>query len=152
MKKVNILKFTAIWLSLTMSFVSCKEEKDYDTIPFVIIGGGDEGRREKQELIINTQDEWDNLLLSLPKHETMYFSETEIDFGSYMVIGVFDETRPDPNWSIGISQIREYFDKVVIIVNIRASQGPALSVLSNPYGIAKIPIISKDIQFQYINK
>jgi len=96
----------------------------------------------KQNLVIRTQEEWDNLLnaMNSVNNVSNSFAETEIDFNSYMVIAVFDEIRGNSGCSINISNIIEYIDKIVVDVHIVTATSGA-DVMNQPFYIVKIPVI-----------
>lgn len=150
--KVNILKIAVLLLFLAGSFLSC-EKDDKQKLPIMIIGGGNGGGGidPKQDKVIKSQKEWESLLMALPKSEVDYFSETEIDFNIYIIIVIIDKVRPSTGWSFYVSCIIEYYDRIVVTVNVKAPSGIALTVLTQPYQIVKIPVTTKSIEFHHID-
>jgi len=112
-----------------------------------LYGNGQEGIT-KQNLVIRTQEEWDDLLnaMNSVNNVSNSFAETEIDFNSFMVIAVFDEVRGNSGCSINISNIIEYIDKIVVDVHIVTTTSGA-DVMNQPYYIVKIPVIYNNIVF-----
>jgi hypothetical protein len=43
-------------------------------------------------------------------------TETDVNFSAYQVIAIFDEIHPNGGWSIDITGIVEYSDRIVIIL------------------------------------
>ena len=112
-----------------------------------LYGNGEEGII-KQNLVIRTQQEWDNLLNAMNSVNNVSgnFAETEIDFNSYIVIAVFDEIRGNSGCSINIAHIIEYIDSIVVDVhNVTTTSG--YDVMNQPYYIVKIPATNKNIVF-----
>ena len=116
-----------------------------------LYGNGDEGIT-KQNLVIRTQEEWDNLLNAMNSVNNVSdsFAETEIDFNSYLVIAVFDEVRGNSGCSINIAHIIEYIDSIVVDVHI-ATTISGYDVMNQPYYIVKIPVTNKNIVFEEYN-
>jgi hypothetical protein len=75
------------------------------------------------------------------------FDETDIDFSAYQVIAIFDEIHGSGGWSIDITGIVEYSDKIVVRVT-HLKTGYFSAVLTQPYHIVKIPVSDKKIVFQ----
>ncbi|MDR2147200.1 MAG: hypothetical protein LBE91_12140 [Tannerella sp.] len=151
MMKTNILKYATILLLLIGCVYSCGEE---EFAPFIEIGKGSLGGSEgipKQEIIIKSKEEWDNLKAIIGNSQTNSFIETEIDFGEYQIIAVFDEIYDTGGRIIYIKCITEYSDKIVITV-ISTFDGNfiAPTVQTQPYHIVKTPISTKRIEFNMV--
>jgi len=143
---VKILKIAAMTLLLSGLF-SCAANKE-ETIPFVTIGSGQCGIWPKQEIIITSQEEWENFILPLPKSEIDRFSETEINFEEFQIIAAIDDIRPDSGWSMAITCIMEYSYFIVVTITVFADiNGVSLSEERRPYYIVKIPASMKRIDF-----
>jgi hypothetical protein len=78
----------------------------------------------------------------------MYFTETKIDFSTYQVIAVFDEVKGNGGWSIDITGITEWQDKMLISVT-NLKKGDLTSVITQPFQIVKIPVAEKEIEFEF---
>ena len=153
MKTKNIIKFTIILLLLNGITACDKKEKD-KCEPFVLIGqgslhgNGSEGIPE-QNIVISTQEEWEILMTTIGENEVKYFSETEIDFDEYQIIAAFDKVRGQGGWSIDITCITEYSDKIVATVLVKNNNKVvAPTVITQPYHIVKVPISMKRIDFK----
>ena len=90
--KIHFLKFTIIFLLLN-GMLACSEEKE-NCEPFVLIGqshlSGDEGIPQ-QNIVINTQEEWECLIENIGEYKVQHIGETDIDFDNYQIIAVFDK-------------------------------------------------------------
>jgi hypothetical protein len=111
-------------------------------------GAGEEGIT-KQNSIITTESEWNKLKTAMNtiNTETNNFTETEIDFAKYQVIAVFDEVKSSGSWSIDITEIIEYSDRIVVTVQ-NLKKGDITCVMTQPYHIVKIPVTEKKIEFE----
>jgi hypothetical protein len=119
------------------------------------------GGNDKGNFVIKTQAEWYNLI---DVHCSQYFGngaatacsqdflEKNINFDMFQIIAVIDEARPTGGWSINIISIKEYSDDIVVNIYIKAPKGGATDGFTRPYQIVKIPVATKDVVFEYINK
>ena len=114
-----------------------------------LYGNGQEGIT-KQNLVIKTPQEWNDLLNAMNSVNNMSdnFTETDIDFNSYLVIAVFDEVRGNSGCCINIANIIEYADSIVADVHSYIATS-GFDVMNQPYYIAKIPVTNKNIVFNY---
>jgi hypothetical protein len=112
-------------------------------------GGGREGF-SKQNLVIKTQAEWEQLKTAINKvnQETDHFLETDIDFSVYQAIAAFEEVKGNGGWSIDIANITESPDSVIVSIQ-NVKKGNATSVITQPYHIVKMPTSEKKIVFHY---
>ena len=178
------MKAQSIILASLMScvfFIGCNKGKNNgtrfvsQTITPVLIAQGELGVREnvaKQNLVIKTQEEWDNLInamninslsektqeeqeeldylinvMNINSLSDYYFERTEIDFSKYQIIAVLDGVKSNGGWGIEITDVRENEDSIVVIVqNLRKRYFTSIS--TQPYYIAKIPASEKKIVFQ----
>ena len=104
----------------------------------------------KQNTVITTRTEWETLLTAMCSVNdiTYELSETEIDFTKYRVIAAVDAVRPSSGWSIDITDITEYADNIVVTCTNLEANGAALTVMTQPYHIVKIPTSDKAVVFQ----
>jgi hypothetical protein len=111
--------------------------------------GGDENI-PRQDLIITSAEEWENLLNDMDKaHAYPPLTETEIDFGRYQILAVFDKMHLSGGWTIDITSITEESDRITVTVeNLR--KGNALNNLTQPFHIVKIPVSEKEIIFRHV--
>ncbi len=107
---------------------------------------GSEGINQ-QNMVIQKNNDWDNLLAQLDSYTVSTFTETKIDFDNYQIIAVFDEVYGNGGHSIDIIKITE--NEADIVVKIKNLQtGGINSVITQPFHIVKIPIIDKPILFK----
>jgi hypothetical protein len=168
-----------LFVVISGSFLSCKE-KEGECVSFIEIGRGyldgaisypcerfeilteltDEDIAKltipKQERVINTQDEWDDLCAILecrPPWVTRDYTEIEIDFNKYQVIAVFDEVRQN-TWNMKIDCIYDCSDKLIVVIQIirPKSYGSTNFGYWQRFHIVKIPITQKTIEFKQIIK
>jgi hypothetical protein len=111
-----------------------------------LYGGGREGIA-KQDLVITSQSEWDNLKNRM-NNVSDNFTETEIDFTKYIVLAVFDEIKGNGGWSIDITDITEFADSILVTVD-NLKTGNETRVITQPFHIVKISAASKKIVFRH---
>jgi hypothetical protein len=117
-----------------------------------LYGNGREGIT-KQNRVISTKTEWDNLKAKMNSVNkvTDHFTESEIDFTNYQVIAVFDEIKGNGGWSIDISNVTEYANSIIVdITNLKT--GNLTTVITQPFHIVKIPVSKLEIIFNYLKK
>jgi hypothetical protein len=113
-------------------------------------GNGKEGF-SRESIVIKTDSEWEAFKQKINTTNNVvdaYFTETEIDFSAYQIIAVFDEVKGNGGWSIDITGITEWQDKILISVT-NLKKGGATSVMTQPFQIIKIPVSDKEIVFEY---
>ena len=100
----------------------------------------------KQNIIITSQKGWNALLSDLGWEGQNLKVDVDVDFTKYQVIAVFDKVHMSGGWSIDITDITEYTDKITITyVNLKT--GNIISVITQPFHIVKIPVSDKEIVF-----
>jgi hypothetical protein len=101
----------------------------------------------KQNLVIKTQTEWNNLISALRlenSNVTDNFTKENIDFTQYQIIVVFGEIHNNGGWNIDITDITEYTDSIVVsYANIET--GNLIENIAQPFQIVKIPASDKNI-------
>jgi hypothetical protein len=115
-----------------------------------LYGNGEEGFL-REGVAIKTDSEWEAFKQKINRVNNVvdnYFSETEIDFNDYQVIAVFDEVKGSGGWSIDITGITEWQDKIVVSVT-NLKKGDASRAITQPFQIVKIPASEKEIEFEY---
>jgi hypothetical protein len=105
----------------------------------------------KKDIVITAQSEWDALKEQI-KHagcSTDDFMTAEIDFSKYQVVAVFEEIKGHSVWSIAVTTVTEYADKIVVTVTgSNASAGNDVAI--QPFCMATIPVSDKKIIFEHI--
>jgi hypothetical protein len=96
---------------------------------------------------ITTDEEWDSLKVDMNMHP-YYIVETEIDFSTYLVIAVFDSIHTNGGWSIDVTNVTEYYDKIEVSVS-NLETGDLTAVITHPFHIVKIPVSNKEIVFNH---
>ena len=102
----------------------------------------------KQFSVINTEADWNNLIVQLNSENnvTDNFTETNIDFSLYQVIFVIDEVKGNGGWSIDVTDVTENTDEIVVAIS-NLKTGNATSVVTQPFQIVKVPVSNKPIIF-----
>lgn len=110
-----------------------------------LFGNGTEGISQSNIVIDNTND-WQNLMTQMNSFNnvTNEFSETNIDFNTYTVIGIFLEVKPS-GWEVEISNIEENTTDILVS---KTETETINSVITQPFHIVKIPITNKPIEFE----
>ncbi|MGC6526129.1 MAG: hypothetical protein ACON30_07620 [Flavobacteriaceae bacterium] len=148
------MKTTLIFLMtllLTTGGCTKDEHKDPQTIRFTEIGkgylsgNGAEGI-EKSNLVIKTKTEWETLMqkMNTSGNVTDNFTETDIDFNTYMVIAVFDAVKMPPS-STTIEQIKNH-NNINIIYTIVDSDA-TVAIFGQSFHIIKMPTSNQEIMF-----
>jgi hypothetical protein len=118
-----------------------------------LYGSGDEGIPQ-QDIIISTTTEWEKLktainsIAVLEQTTNQYFVEIEIDFNVYQAIAVFDNIHGNGGWSIDVTDVTEYSDKIVVSIS-NLKKGDITSRVTQPFHIVKIPASNKEIVFEH---
>ncbi|MDR1342187.1 MAG: protease complex subunit PrcB family protein [Prevotellaceae bacterium] len=140
---------------LVLTCLSCKEEEQQPTAiqPVQIAqgnmyGGGSENI-PKQDVVIATPAEWASLLEAMSSPYGVDFAEREVDFTKYAVIAVFEEVKGNGGWSIDITDVTEYADKITVTVR-SLKTGDLTSVLTQPFHVVKIAASGKMIEFKHV--
>lgn len=110
-----------------------------------LYGNGEEGLASKEFIISNTKD-WHQLLEKMGRNNGSKLSDEPINFSKYDIIAVFDQIRPSSGFSLAVDvcQLEGYI--VIETISI-VPQGPAASVITQPYVILKIEKTNVPIKF-----
>ena len=132
-----------------------KEEEERKVIQPVQIAQGNlygSGRENipKQDIVISASAEWASLLevMNLYSYNRVV-EETEVDFTQHIVIAIFEEVKSNGGWSIDITDVSEYADKIVVTVS-NLKTGDLTSVITQPFHIVKIPATKKTAEFKHV--
>jgi hypothetical protein len=115
-----------------------------------LYGNGEEGFSQ-QEIAIRTDSEWEAFKQKINRTNNVvdaYFTETDIDFSIFQLIAVFDEVKGNGGWTIDITRIIEWSDKITVYA-ANLKKGNLTSVMTQPFQIIKIPVSEKEIVFEY---
>ena len=110
-----------------------------------LFGNGSEGVVQSNMIINNTTD-WQNLMnqMNSVNNVTDEFSETNIDFNTYIVIAIFLDVKGN-GWEVEISSIEENTSNVMVS---KTKTEFINSVITQPFHIVRIPVTSKEIVFE----
>ena len=117
--------------------------------PILIAKGnlsGSENIKKQNTVITATGSEWDDFVWTVPAFGPMPESIKDVDFNQYQVIAVVDVIHSNGGWSLDITDITEYDDKIVVTYS-NLKTGNDTDALSQPYHIVKIPKSDKKIEF-----
>ena len=125
------------------------EEPIYKQIAKGALFGNGEEVITKQDLVIKTTEEWENLITAMNSvnNVSLYFTETDIDFSKYQIAAIFEEVKPSGGWSIDITDVKIEYDKWVNVKIKNLNKGDHTDVFTQPFHIAKIAVPDKKIYF-----
>ena len=146
MKRKRTLIIPTLILMLLSAGCNQDTVNDPDTeITPIVIGQGMEcGVTAKQNVVVKTAEEFQNLKTMIGNFDN--FTDTIIDFDRYQVIAVFDGRRGNQDYSINITKIKEYSDVIIVTVE-SATTGIISNVASQAFEVIKIPVSDKKIVF-----
>jgi len=144
-------------MMLAICILSCKTNKNNAKMANVepvliakgnLYGSGSEGIT-KQNMVIENQSDWQNLMDQMNKANTVSdsFSETKIDFSSYNIIAVFNDVKGSGGNSIELD-ISTTSENTLVKVNYFSPKGNATSVMTQPYYIVKVAKRNVPIVFE----
>jgi len=102
---------------------------------------------QKQTVVITTDSEWEAFWSKINSNNPISELEMSIDFEQHQIIAVIDVLHMNGGWSIDITNITEYADKIVVTFT-NLMTGDLTCALSQPYQIVKIPVSDKRIEFK----
>jgi hypothetical protein len=147
-------------LFITIGLISCKKDH-VDANPRVsnqvimhtigqdnLYGGSSEGFIEENH-VINDSIAWNNLKTQMDAANdvTYKFNEQVIDFSQWTVIVSFDKVEMTGGHSINYSSIVENQANIVATIEQVHPEGPATTVITQPYIVVKIDKTNKPILF-----
>ena len=162
MKNISMTMMAAALMFGVAAGCQQKEEEERKVIQPVQIAQGNlygSGRENipKQDIVISASAEWASLLevMNLYSYNRVV-EETEVDFTQHIVIAIFEEVKSNGGWSIDITDVSEYADKIVVtgrsppcLSNLKT--GDLTSVTTQPFHIAKIPVTKKQLSSNIFN-
>jgi len=147
------MKYFNLTFILFLLLLSCckKDQVQYPReITPVLIGKGDLSGNEnisQQNLVINTQTDFNVILNKMQNYTLNSLTETNIDFNNYTVLAVFDTIKPTYGFYITISDIIENSDSIIVSL-VKEGELTATLEVAQPFHIVKIPKTIKPISFQ----
>lgn len=98
--------------------------------------------KEKKELIVETEEDWENL-----------WAESEVDFNSHFVIAVFMGEKPTGGYMIEIEKITLDKERAEIVVSINTFEPKPGDVvaqfLTQPFHLVKVKKLDIPVQFRF---
>lgn len=151
----KILGITALLFALNCKTTENKMNTFTDTkqIDVILIakgslyGSGKEGIK-KQNLVITSSENWNELVAKMDSVNEVSnsFSETDIDFSKYSVIAVFNGVVGSGGHNINLA-VDKKEDEILVNIISKSSMGLAVTVMNQPYYIAKIPKTNLPVVF-----
>lgn len=150
------MKTFILTLFSIFTLLSCNSDDDSfvpQNIEQIMIGKGNlNGGSEnisQQNIVIYNQSDFDLLMnaMNMANNVTDSFTETTVDFDSYMIIAAFDQIRNNGGHSIDIISVIENEENITIDVE-KLQNGGVSSVITQPFHIVKIQKSDKPIVFQ----
>lgn len=113
-----------------------------------LYGSGEEGFT-KQNMVIESQSDWEELMTQMNKvnNVSKSFTETKIDFSKNSVIAVFNDVKGSGGHKIELD-ISETSEHTLVTVNYISPTGIATTAMTQPYYIVKIAKTGLPILFQ----
>ncbi|MEQ8475498.1 hypothetical protein [Fulvivirga sp.] len=113
-----------------------------------LYGGGAEGI-SKDRLIIKNESDWNELIskINSVNAETDNFSETNIDFNTHQIIAVFDDIKSTGGYSMEMI-VTKSNQQIIAKVTSKGFEGAAITVITQPYLIVRIPQSDMPVVFQ----
>lgn len=146
-KTIKIL----IFLFLVGFFSNCSIIEETEIIPTLIGKGNLMGSENiaQQNIVISNEVSWLDLIFQMDTYNSYSsgFTETDIDFETYMLVAVFDQIYGNGGHGLEINSIYENDTEIIIDVEKVNPAGDATCVISQPYYIVKIPKSNKTVVF-----
>jgi hypothetical protein len=158
---ISILLLIGLFVAVGCDKPKDKKDKEYPiSITPILVAKGHAGWSlwdvvPQQNLVIKTFTEWNNFLNNNICEElreyviSRDFVDTTINFSTHQVIAVIDKMHASPRWSIDITDVVEYADKLIVTYTHLDTNRSLLAVAHQPYHIVKIPKLNKDVIFSY---
>lgn len=143
-KAVNLcpLKFPLVLSLVLVLMSSCSITKSNKEISYqVLTDSSYQGKKRQSYEVIDNHDDL-NKLYALIKDELV----PNVDFAKSRIVALFMGEKNTGGYAIGIEEIKEEGNKVIIKVKKSYPDGMATMALSQPYMIAKIDT-TKKIEF-----
>lgn len=141
------MKYLLFVFVLTFSVLSCNNTVQSSQEPVTttliskgeLYGNGAEGILSSQ-LVINDTTSWNALVDQMNSVNTVSdsFSETDINFSDFTIIAVFDEIKGNGGYGIDLT-VSSNAENITVNVTHLSPEGNAITVMTQPYHIVKIP-------------
>ena len=149
----SALSFTIFIYSLTViGSCSAAPPAGIQTVSYTTIDQGfQSGVRERKSLVIESAEEWKNLLQNHRMPHDSVKSGAPINFDREMVVAVFMGEKPSGGYGIAITGIAADYEKQQLRITIRERNPPpdvvSTQALTQPYHIIKLAKIDLPIVF-----
>jgi hypothetical protein len=113
-----------------------------------LYGDGAEGI-SKDNLIIKYEIDWNELIskMNTVNTETDNFSETDVDFSKHQIIAVFDDIKSTGGYKLEM-KVTQQNQQIMAKVTSKGFEGAAITVITQPYLIVRIPQSDMPVVFQ----
>jgi hypothetical protein len=149
------MKKIILFTILIFACMACRKNEEEafprELAPLQIAKGNlcEAGNIPKQNLVITTSAEWENLISAMNLCIEIDSEETAVDFSTHVVIAVFEEIKMNGGWSIDITNVVEYSNKIMVTVR-NLQTGNLTGIIIQPFHIIKIPALGKVVEFNHI--
>ena len=141
------MKYLFIASFVILGFLSCNSTVESIQEPVTVsliskgdlYGNGAEGILSSQR-VINDTSAWNSLLDQMNSVNTVSdsFSEIDINFSEFTVIAVFDDIKGNGGYGIDLA-VSSTAETIIVDVSHLSPEGNAITVMTQPYHIIKIP-------------
>jgi hypothetical protein len=107
-----------------------------------------------QTVVVRTQEDWQKLWLDHNGYIVPPPPPPDVDFMNFMVIGVFDGTKPSGGYAVQIVDVKTLYDKIEVSY-VESGPTPGLAAtqaISEPYHLQVVPKSLLPVSFEKINK
>lgn len=113
-----------------------------------LFGSVEEGISQ-QNLVINDQNTWSNLMVQMNTitNVSYNFTETDIDISEYTIIAAFEEVKTNGGHDLQLN-IMSDTEHIIVSVTDLISEGNATHVMTQPFHIVKIQNTDLPIIFE----
>ena len=144
MKNTILLLFTLIVSCATVPNKNVPQEFPHQEL----IKGSNGGYYSPKNMIIRNHSDLKIIYTQINKIRKPGFPIPEIDFEKEIVIALFLGQRSSGGYTISISKIVETKDEIQVYTQNTEPDGPATTVMTQPFYFCKIPATEKTIVFK----
>lgn len=146
------MKYFYVFSILVVLLASCNSSKKVmmkgTQIKYIeVLSGGQSNVGKASNVIINSKKELEEIYATINKNRTPSFIIPVIDFSKETVIALFMGSKSSGGYSTYIKQIEVQSKTISITIEKKYPTGMVISVLTQPFYIAKIPKSNKSIVF-----
>ena len=135
MKKVYLIPVILLLFACNSTKKVSESEKINSSLYTILHSASYQGRETESNLIIDSQEELEDLYLSVGKKIT-----PKINFSKSQVVALFLGTKNTGGYNISVDKVEEENGKIIIYKKIETPEagGMATMALTNPFVIAEI--------------